>query len=281
MANGKRKEALKPFYTWKYFPINVDTIDQDCDKAFVNVFASSIEEPDALICCNSDYISGICKPPPSYLLFSRRLTRFPDAWLLPLFPLLLRIVLQIVRGSDGIANNDFNTKRRLYLYIFLIQFRGWILYLLFGAIEEMLVSSPGEACWYGDLLENHFSKCQGRATDFSDHTVLYFAQILPIALTEVLHSFSTPLCHGKDDNKNDDPLQKAVPVVLLLWLANLYAITCCSAYKTALYFHTGTELFVGYLISLLIQIPLCLTQCTSMFPRVRAYFFGFTQYDTD
>lgn len=212
---------------------------------------------------------------PAFLLFSRRLARFPDAWLLPLFPLLLRVALQIIRGSD-LNGNDINTKRRLYLYIVLIQIRGWILYLLFDTIEEMIVSSPDSTCWYGDLLQHHYSECQGRVTDFSDHVVLYFAQILPIALTEVLYSFSAPYWKSKSD-KHGDPAQTLIPAILLLWLANLYTITCFGAYKTAMYFHTGPEVFVGYLVSLCIQIPLCLTQCTSLFPRARAYFFGYAQ----
>jgi hypothetical protein len=223
------------------------------------------------------YVCSFCFVQPSYLLFSRRLARFPDAWLLPLFPLLLRVVLQIIRGSDG-NGDDMNTKRRLYLYIILIQVRGWILYLLFDTIEEMIVSSPTTStkCWYGDLLEHHYGECQGRVTDFSDHVVLYFAQILPIALTEVLYSFSAPYWKAKND-KHDDPVPKIVPALLYLWLANLYTITCFGAYKTAMYFHTGPEIFIGYLVSLFIQIPLCLTQCTSLFPRARVYFFGYTQ----
>ena len=151
---------------------------------------------------------------PSYLLFSKRLTRFPDAWLLPLFPLLLRILLQIFRGgySEEKSENT-NMKRRLYLYILLIQLRGWILYKLFDTVEDMIVASGGTDCWYSELLMFHDSECRGREMDFSDHVVLYYAQIIPIALTEFLHSFSVPYWRIKNTLRDDDTtFPKLIPI---------------------------------------------------------------------
>jgi hypothetical protein len=215
-----------------------------------------------------------------YFLFARRLARFPDAWLLPLFPLFFRGAMQILRkfqGSIGSskAQNMYAT-RRFYLYIVLIQIRGWVLYLVFDKIENLIVSSAGTSCWYEWLLPRHYSSCQGRVTDFSDHVVLYFAQLLPIALAEVLHSFVVPFW---DTTKNASGSRNGIcnafiPVFLLVWLSNLYFVTFLGAYKTAVYFHTGPEIFTGYLISLVIQVPLFLLQCTSVFPRTREYFYG-------
>lgn len=200
---------------------------------------------------------------------------------MPLFPLLLRIILQIYRGgccSEERRSEDANTKRRLYLYILLIQLRGWILYKLFDTVEDMIVSPGGADCWYSELLMFHDSECRGREMDFSDHVVLYYAQIIPIALTEFLHSFSVPYWRIKNALRDDDSsFPKLIPFVLIFWMVNLYIITCLGAYKTSMYFHTGPEVFVGYLVSLLVQIPLLLLQCTSVFPRARAYFFGYAK----
>jgi len=118
--------------------------------------------------------------------------------------------------------------------------------------------------------------------DFSDHVVLYFAQILPIALLEILHSFSRPywLTDGRltsrRSNVHDNKGALVVPIVLLLWLANLYIVTFLGAFKTAAYFHTGPEVFVGFLVSLLVQVPLCLLQCSPALSSWREYFFGST-----
>ncbi|CAJ1969060.1 unnamed protein product [Cylindrotheca closterium] len=278
----------------KYIPIDVEKYShsqaEECHKAFVNVFSSSMEDERALICCgknldddlSSTAYSGICQPPPPYLLFSRRLARFPDAWLLPLFPVLLRIITALFTGSTATAA-EVHTKRRLYFYIILIQLRGWILYLLFDMIEEIFVSSPGTQCWYSHLLQSHYHECQGRVTDFSDHIVLYFAQILPIALVEVIHSFAVPYWQSAIKNSMSSRMgvlrwflssARLIPTLLLLWLGNLYVITFFGAYKTAMFFHTGPEIWIGYLVSLLLQIPLCIVQCTQAFPALTTYLFG-------
>jgi hypothetical protein len=212
-------------------------------------------------------------------LFARRLSRFPDAWLLPLFPLFFRGIVHFVRklqGNRGSSKSDIMyAKRRFLLYIVLIQIRGWVLYLLFSKIEALFVTSVvDEECWYEDLLlHQKYESCQGRVTDFSDHLVLYFAQILPIALTEVLHSFVLPYWETKGVHYGKKHFN-SIPLILLLWLANLYVITLFGAYKTSVYFHTAPEVFTGYLISLCIQVPLFLLQCTVAFPRARDWLYG-------
>jgi len=106
-----------------------------CVKAYVDVHSSSIEEELAAICCtDSDhdgtleskerqYQSNLCHPrlpiigiPTLRLPFARRLTRMTEAWVLPLLPIIIRLMYQlfmIVRsfcarksraGSRGEAN---------------------------------------------------------------------------------------------------------------------------------------------------------------------------------
>jgi hypothetical protein len=182
----------------------------------------------------------------------------------------------------------------------LIQLRGWILYAALDELEDLFVPSGGEGCWYeGYLLPSNYQQCQGREMDFSDHVVLYFAQIIPIALVEILHTLFPPggsqhayfwsPSSSFPGGPRQPPLRAAanqnmfsmhslcrllVPVLLCLWLANLYVVTFLGAYKTAAYFHTGPEVWLGFLISLVVQIPLVVLQTTDWFPKQRDYFFG-------
>jgi hypothetical protein len=289
----------------KYIPVNVEMLNDEnhshsCSKGFVNVFASSMNDPGALICCSNDvHVSvgtvedGVCNSPHWMFFVTRRLARFPEAWLLPLFPLFVRLVVLNLRkqqspmsvsGSNHSNSNIIDAqcrlaRRRLYLYVGLIQFRGWILYLLFDKLEEWLVASAGRGCWYERLLHENYSSCQGQGSDFSDHVVLYFAQILPVALVEVLHSFAQPYWdEGTTSACNTTNLfriPQMVPAILTASMVYLYAVTFMGAYKTAVYFHTWPEIMNGYLISLLVQVPLFLVQCTNFFDPIREYFFGY------
>jgi hypothetical protein len=300
----------------KYIPINVDALkndalmNYDCSKGFVNVFASSRDDPEALVCCGNGSTKrggaleeGICRPPHWLFFVSRRLARFPEAWLLPLFPLFVRLLFQMMMqkqqsqsATNNVSNSNNNTitqyrlaRRRFYLYIGIIQFRGWILYLLFDQLEEwMVASSVAKDCWYEQLLHDNYHSCQGQGTDFSDHIVLYFAQILPIALVEVLHSFVDEPRYWNDNNNNNNNNNNSInkpttsfwrslpiPSILISGMLYLYIVTLMGAYKTAVYFHTWPEILNGYFVSLLVQVPLFLMQCTTMFDSTREYFFGF------
>ena len=249
----------------KYIPIDAGKLGDQCPKAYANVLVSSMSDNGAIICCTQEITDGICRSVPGYLIFAQRLTRLPEAWLLPLFPLMLRGVVDFSRRRQLNESNSTTWKRRLFLYIFLIQIRGWILYLLFDKIENLLVQPAEDECWYDDLLRSHQTPCEGKVTDYSDHVVLFFAQILPIPLTEVLFSFEVPYW------KNRTFL---VPSILGTGMLYLYLISFLATYKTAAYFHTMHEIGVGYVVSLLIQIPLFLITSTSFMEPIRNYFFG-------
>jgi hypothetical protein len=282
----------------------------------VDVFSPSEDSPGAFVCCSrSERIdSALCTPPvrqptnsrlmvsddpclqhltlqqfllclddsppptqPSYLPFARRLARFPDAWLLPLFPFFIRGAVhafRILRGHAAGSPTQITTAmRRLYLYIGLIQVRGWVLYLVFDQLEEFLVPAAGSDCWYHHLLPIGHAICQGRVSDFSDHVVLYFAQITPMALIEVLHSLAIPYWNSADGP--DKSGNRLMPTLLIVGMLYLYFIAFLGAYKTAAYFHTGSEIFRGYLVSLIVQVPLFVLQCTRTWPKARKFFFGF------
>eukprot|EP00522_Entomoneis_paludosa_P006490 CAMPEP_0172456364 /NCGR_PEP_ID=MMETSP1065-20121228/15416_1 /TAXON_ID=265537 /ORGANISM="Amphiprora paludosa, Strain CCMP125" /LENGTH=363 /DNA_ID=CAMNT_0013209313 /DNA_START=389 /DNA_END=1477 /DNA_ORIENTATION=+ len=214
----------------------------NCDRLFINVLASSPEEDGAVVCCSSSSMSAtnetlsamsslleLCPPqfqpqhstqqsffPLSSLPFMGRLSKFPDAWLIPLFPLLLRIAFRtyqtILEKGHVVLDTTFGVYsfRRLVFYFLLMQFRGWVLYVALNSLEDNYyygnngtinshdpaANSSSATCWYRDWLSvsstQQQSSCRGRVFDFSDHVVLYYAQILPIALLEYLHSMNRP-----------------------------------------------------------------------------------------
>lgn len=61
----------------KYIPIDVSTIDEECDKAFVDVFSSSLDETAALICCPREGIAGLTSSSNTHICQSP----VRDAWL--------------------------------------------------------------------------------------------------------------------------------------------------------------------------------------------------------
>ena len=233
------------------------------------------------------------------LIFAGRLTKFPDAWLLPLFPLLFRVIVYLVvniikyisKGVGGLQSNANSTKSMIYMvrrfgfYFILMNFRGWALYILLNKIEDQFVSdfgSTGEKCWYS--IEGWFPHsseqelCAGRPFDFSDHIVLYYAQILPIALFETLHSIiENPKWYNVRAREQSmrqtrsivtmrlfitHSLRWFIPLVVIGAHAYLQMIITFGAYKTSIYFHTPFEILAGYIVSMTIAAPLCFLQCS-------------------
>lgn len=145
--------------------------------------------------------------------------------------------------------------------------RGWVLYVAFNEIENHMTRGRFnlESCWYRPWLELTQSECYGRLFDFSDHVVLYFGQILPIAFMEVLYAFERPYWMTTSNSW--------YPKLLAGVMLYLYYITLSGAYKTALYFHTGPEVLGGFAVSLLIHIPMYCIQCCVRCERLRSYIF--------
>ena len=175
---GNRKYIpVKPAELLKLFSVQYNasgSIDVtkmgSCSKAFVNVHSSTIDEDLAAICCSrtgdsSDfsndrwYHSNLCHPripvmgvPVRKLPFAGRLTRLLEAWVLPLLPILIRLMYQLVfpertevnisslsaaAHSQTPANRMFRTTlQRLLFYVLLLNLRGFGLYIGANALEE-------------------------------------------------------------------------------------------------------------------------------------------------
>jgi hypothetical protein len=249
----------------KYVPAN---LGETCKKGFVNVLAKTRDEIGAAICCDDDASNTssllLCVHAHPYLY--KQLTRLPGAMVLPLVPFVLRQITVLIETMDsGLPTEKMKISLvRLSLYLAVFMFRTFVLFLGANMLEHALVDSAVEVCWYSDLHRGP-SSCHGSRFDFSDHTVLYFGQILPIALFEFLHIF---VSHHWNST------WKFTMSVLFCYLPYLYYITLYGEFNTAAYFHTGSEIAVGYVISLLIQVPLAYLQCSAKWDSLRNAVFG-------
>jgi len=285
--------------TWQQEQKSVVIDDEDhkngCRKGFINVMAESSDEEGAFVCCDTvtnSSVWSLCPMKTKWPPLAGRLNRFPDAWILPLCPILLRLVYFFYEGflSTGSMSWELlpaTVVRRLGLYLVLLMTRGWVLYVAFNAIEDRIVGPLPGSCWYRDWLPMDPPTCHGRVFDFSDHMVLYFAQILPVALLEVLHALEHPYWNKHtttrlspystaSDSTAAEVTRRLVPVTLIGGMMYLYFITFLGVYKTATYFHTGSETVTGFAVSLLIHVPLQQLQCSDRWERLREYFFATT-----
>ena len=220
-----------------------------------------------------------------------RLAKFPEAWFIPLLPVLFRIFYRLFQKLLCVVSSPLTSRfeavlyfsysvRRICLYIMLLNFRGWVLYVLFNAIEDSYRSRVDNNCWYNtDWLTTEESACLNKAFDFSDHVVLYYAQILPISLVETIYAFQYPYWSVMDERANRlcvlfrGVRQFAVPVLLAGSHIYLQFITAAGAYKTAAYFHTPGEVISGFVVSLLVALPLMCLQ--TKWRTARAFFFRY------
>lgn len=184
-------------------------------------------------------------------------------------PMAFRLVYtSIARLSTKKPQERLSTTLlRFLFYIATLNFRGWILYVWLGYMESLIVTPIGDECWYKDLMPQ--PSCHARIFDFSDHTVLYMAQILPLPLLETLHSLACPFW-TTTSSRIRWPF-----VVLWTALAYLYVITLLGQFKTSAYFHTGGEIVAGYIISLIVQLPYAILQCVPRWQGMRLWLFGY------
>lgn len=187
---------------------------------------------------------------PSTFPLAQRLTKCPEAWFIPLFPWLIRLVCEtVVQGFHGLI--FWQASQRLALYVTVMLIRGWVLYAGLNIVEAKVVTweiVDDESCWYMPFLKEGTSSCYGRVFDFSDHIVFFHVQVLAIVWTEYLDSRARPNAMGN------------LEYVLHFAVLYLCCIAYMGAYKTARWFHTSGEIFSGWLLTLVITLPLAWLQ---------------------
>jgi hypothetical protein len=241
----------------------------ECSKVLINVLSPS--DDGGTICCeaNSTSFSLLCSNASSLPLY-KQLTRLPDAWLIPLVPIILRGMLLI---WETLFTNHSSESWSIYLkrfhfYMLLLSVRGFVLFLGFNWIQEQLFGGPPSECWFSNYTQRQRPGCHGIPFDFSDHIVLYLGQILAIPLTEVMYSWMVPFSlSGKS---------RIFSVAVLIGLLYLYFITLLGEFQTAAYYHTRQEILAGYIISLTLQFPLSFIQCSTSWSKLRNNVFRFS-----
>lgn len=279
-----------------------DTSEIECQKAYFNVYSSSSSDDKALVCCDNlaeygsgimkTYENGLCQKNPYHLPFAGILTSFHGAWVIPLIPILFRILYGFIRYHRSRGILEFSTEtwtnvKRLGCYIVIMNVRGWILYICLNKVEEAIITTLGwtnyshlhDSCWYQELLrgrkKNH--NCYGQSFEFSDHIVLFYAHILPIVLFETLFWFTVPIWSRDSSTSlraNLLPItwiEKVSSMILIMISIYIYFITFQAVIKTSTYFHTSLEMIVGYIISLSVQMPLAYVMCSGHFDRWRGF----------
>lgn len=201
------------------------------------------------------------------------------------------------------------TARRLVFYFLVLNFRGWGLYIGANALEDYALlplltgntvvspmrtnsmsdvehdlhySGKEPECWYKDVLKAHHksamdndghSECYGRPFDFSDHVVLFLAHYLPVFVMEMLLCYSIPFW-----DSTQKAAQRGHPVLKYLWTAlhvflllYLHLLVLHALYQTAVYFHTPAEILVGYVVSLILQLPVMHLMCADTTQSLKEY----------
>lgn len=272
----------------KYIPVDTSISEKKCQKAYVNVYAISPGDGDyAIICCDDEivqnaspyfawisdsYEDALCARKPTEMPFAGKLTTIVGSWVLPTLVILVKVVILCFQNilhrefSDGEYGRALF--RRLIFYFLVMNVRGWILFLLFNIFQNALIPEKhmSGSCWYNEYIireADQYSNCYGKNFDFSDHVVLFLGQIIPLVSCEF---FITLLSPEKTNNSvvrdtaasqrfiNFTRMKFMIPIVNTCFFVYMNIIVFLALYKTAAYFHTPSELAVGYMISLLVQL---------------------------
>lgn len=169
--------------------------------------------------------------------------------------------------------------------------RFLIFYLVFDWLEDFLIKDDDTSskiedmeyvseCWYDAWLRTSREPCYGRTFDYSDHVVLYFAHTLPIPLCETLYALIViPQQSSWNFNKRQGGIKITDPSshdrgysgwfgiivlsLMIMYLLYLFLITWLNLYVTVAFFHTGGESIAGFMITLIVQVPLYYLQCST------------------
>jgi hypothetical protein len=148
----------------------------------------------------------------------------------------------------------------------------------------VLDDNTTDDCWYEPFLRRSSASIHlvvkendvcfsHRVFDFSDHMVLYYAQILPIATAEVLYQLVGMILlqrparmHNRISSSSSSQQQRPgttlwwYGILITCYVGYLLVIVAHAAYMTASYFHTASEVYVGWMVSWLVSVPLAMVQ---------------------
>ena len=291
----------------KYVPLDLNRIfveyGMDCRKAYGNVYATSMEDQDAFICCGGNEASderevtvwekiglryffgndALCATMPRYLPFLSHLSKFPHSWLLVFAPIALRmlsfypIIYLESAGSEEkystfIQNRTFirTCMRRIVLYLGIILFRAYVLYSFCDSFEDRFFAANEDldndnTCWYGNFLRRY----SGESRNKCNGTAFDFSDHIVLFFGHLIPilMFEMSLNFVMENPEVSATKSKHARMIVNLLVAfissYLILITLLSAFRTATYFHTPLESIIGYIVSMTVQLPLAFCICSN------------------
>mmetsp|Transcript_14563 Transcript_14563/g.27387 ORF Transcript_14563/g.27387 Transcript_14563/m.27387 type:complete len:380 (+) Transcript_14563:424-1563(+) len=160
-----------------------------------------------------------------------------------------------------------------------------------GSVTTNQMPPDLRSCWYTSWLKDSWyndidktRSCYGLPFDFSDHVVLFFSHSFPSMIFEASFCFLFPFLpvrcssftqvvdmDGSTSRRQENNISTVasrsefspmafiwnnlLPIMLLILFLYLNVVTLLAVHSTAAYFHSIGEVIVGYLISLLVQLP--------------------------
>ena len=204
------------------------------------------------------------------LPFSRAILHFPEAWIIPIIPIIIHLCLELwainINSSTyrGTQQNAFRKAFfRFLFYVSVMCFRGFILYLFLDFLEDIfadwkLFGESLSSCWFSDFTRPNARRniCSKQEFDFSDHVVFFFGHLMPLVLVECIFWINSPLRGERIFIDRSKVLYRVITTFIFGFWAYVSFLSLFSVYNTAAFFHTKSEIILGYISSLVIQIPL-------------------------
>ncbi len=154
-------------------------------------------------------------------------------------------------------------------------FRGFILYLFLDFLEDIfadwkLFGENLSSCWFSDFTRPNARRniCSKQEFDFSDHVVFFFGHLLPLFFVECIFWMNSPLRQQRIFVGHAKVVYGVVTTSVFGFLLYVTFLSLFSVYRTAAFFHTKSEIILGYISSLVVQIPLgiiCFTDYWGIF----------------
>lgn len=157
-------------------------------------------------------------------------------------------------------------------------FRGFILFWLLDYAEVFFIKShlfdqkTDSACWFSYLSRpgTKYNICDKRNFDFSDHVVFFFGHLLPLIVFETIVWLRNS--YFNIERVISGGLNKIYYGIIISFLGLFYVyltfLSLLTVYLTSAFFHTTSEIILGYIASLLVQIPLGILSSTKKWNNI-------------
>lgn len=220
----------------------VSTHSRNGDECQREMMVLSIERSN--FCCeglrSSDWVCVA-----AYDEANRKMTSIPWAYVFPLFPWALTLLL--METFTGLSYEA--ARKRCYFYVGLLLYRTYVLYIAFGYAQKAYTKEGGSdrnggTCWYS--IHRRDGNCVDHF-DFSDHIIFYVAQMMIPAALEIGYV----LGFNRASRRWKHWLLM-LPSILASLVLLFFALRAMMF--TSIYFHTPKENMVALMLVLLFAV---------------------------